>query len=452
MTPEAGEAPLTFGQLSVWRVMADWPPERWPETYLSTAVPAPPGCSVETVAAACRRLCERHESLRTHFAATPTGPVQIVRPGPGRVEIQAVEKPGATAAEAEAAARVPAAECFSRATEFARRFTVVTSEGQPVYVVVVVDHIVADGYGLRRLHRELAALLGDADAEGRRLLDEDPPQPRDLALTQRSPAGRVRHEAALARWHRLLDTLPPHLFPVPDQAGQTPGRIEAVLHSPGARRALGTAYRRLGVPPHGILLALTALATAAVTHSPQVVLTLQSSNRFTAPWNGVVSSMNQYVPLPLTIGGSGAFATFAKDVQAAALTAYRFGSYDLDTVADLVRTERGITLGFDHFFNFMAHDVAQDSPADSGPRPGPGHIEATYPNRHIGPRLDVKIRGGPDMPVVVRADPRLIPQPRLHALLGWYDEELRRLADAADADLDAVLSRCAAAADGSLTR
>jgi hypothetical protein len=436
-TSAADRAPLTYGQLSVWRVMTDWPLDRWPETYLSTVVPVPPDCPLATVTKALHTLCARHESLRTRFVERQ----QHVMPVADGVDVAVVERPGATPAEAEAAGRERCGQPFDRAKEFARRFTVVTDGGRPAYAVIVVDHIVADGYGLARLRAEAAALMGAEDPDGRRQLDETPARPVDLARLQRSAAQRPRREAALGHWRDLLRTLPQELFPVPDEAGHHPGRIEAVLRSPGARAGLGAAARRLGVPPQTVLLALTSLATAAVTGTEQVVHTLQSSNRFTAPWRTIVSSMNQYVPLALKPGAA-PFARYARRVHGAALKAYRLGTYDIDTVTGLVLTERGIVLGFDHFFNFMAHDVPGDPQGLGG---GTRRIETTRPYRQIGPRLDVKVRGGPEMPLVVRADPGLLPRTGLHALLAWYDDELHRLATDGAATTDGLLDRCRSA-------
>lgn len=446
--PDAGAVPLTFGQLSVWRVMAQWPPDRWVETYLSTAARVPDGCPAQRVVEAFGILCRRHESLRTHFVDTPHGPVQYVRPDAGPAQVATVECAGATRAEAQAAARGLTRERIERERDFARRFILVTDRGRPSYAVLVTDHILADGFALRRLRGELTALLGGDDPDGQRWLDETPAQPRELALDQHSEANGGRRQAALDHWRRLLDTLPATLFPVPDEAGHHPGRIEAVLRSPGTRAALGSAAQRLAVPPQGVLLALNSLALATVTGTSQVVLTLQSSNRFTAPWRTLVSSMNQYAPLALDLGAApDTFAEHARQVQADSFRAYWFGSYDIDAVTALVRAERGITLGFDHFYNFMAQDVPTDEAADAlvDRTSQPPLIEPTRPNRQIGPRFDLKVYGGPDLPIHLRADPLLLPQPRLHTLLAWFDEELHRLATDPATRVAEVLARCEAA-------
>jgi hypothetical protein len=435
--------PLSFGQLSVWRIIAAWPTNRWPETYLSAVVPVPEGCPLHQIREALRTLCGRHESLRTHFVDSPRGPVQQVRLVPTQVEATVIEQPDADDAEALVIGRGLTSEPIDRETDFGCRFTVVTDHGRPRHVVIVTDHMVADGFALRRLRCELTVLMGGVDADGQRWLQETPAQPSALALFQRSAANRPRREAALAHWRDLLATLSPKVFPVSDQGDRNPGRIEAVLRSSGTRAALVAASQRLGVAPHGVLLSLMSLAMAAATGTAQVVLTLQSSNRFSPAWRELVSSMNQYAPLPLEPHrGPEDFALYAKCVQGAALKAYRFASYDIDAVTTLVRSQRGLQLGFDHFYNFSAYDLLTVT-GDS--ETGPAVIEATRPNRQIGPRFDVKIRSGPQMPIVVRADPRLVPQPRLHALLTWCDEELRRLAaGGTKARTGAMYARCEA--------
>ncbi|MCX4745034.1 condensation domain-containing protein [Kitasatospora sp. NBC_01287] len=443
---EADRTPLTFGQLSVLRITARWPTDRWPETYLSVVVPVPAECPLDRVYAGLRSLCERHESLRTHFAETPRGPIQFVRPVEDRVRIATIEDPGADESAAMAIGRGQAAELIDRERDFGRRFTVVTDGGRPRFVVLVCDHIAADGFSLRRLSGELTVLMGGDDPEGRRWLTETPVQPRELALFQRSDANRSSRTAALAHWTRLLDTLDPGVFPVPDHGDQDPGRIEAVLRSPGARSALATAAERLGVPAHGVLLALSSVALAVVSGTARVVLTLQSSNRFRLPWQDLVSSMNQYAPLPLDIGAApDGFGRYAASVQAAALRSYRFGAYDIDEVTALVRAERGIELGFDNFYNFMAQDIMAAPPYPAASGHASARVEATLPNRQVGPRFDMRVRGGREMPVVIRTDPRVLPEDRLHSLLSWYDQELRRLAVDAEVSTQALYATCESA-------
>ncbi|MEO3973588.1 condensation domain-containing protein [Streptomyces sp. CAU 1734] len=429
MTRRPDEHPLTFGQLSVWQIMRSYPLDRWSETYLRATVPLPATTPLSRVPDALDELCSRHESLRTRFAETPTGPVQRIAPVGGPAAVPVLTATVEQAVPAHAADEI-ARPRIDRATEFGHRFAIVTDRGRPTHVALVVDHIVADGYGLRRLCAELSVLLGGDSADGTRWLAEHPPQPRELAAEQRSEVGRRRHDAAEKHWRELMRTLPADLFPLPESAGETAGRVEAILRSPHTSPALATLAARTAVSPQNLLLALTALATSEVTQRSEVVLTLQAGNRYSPRWRSIVSSMNQYAPLALDIGpNSASFADFAAGIQRSALRAYRLGSYDIVAITNLVQRERDIALGFDHFYNYMALGITP-APAHSPPSSyEPGTItEEPSPHRQIGPRLDIKVRNGPDVPVVIRADPRLLPPPALRALLSWYDRQLHRLA------------------------
>lgn len=440
--PARPDLPLTYGQLSVWRIMESYPAQRWPETYLRSVVRVPPGRTLAEVRAALGTVCRRHESLRTYFLPGSDGPVQRVMPAADPEPVIVEHRGTADDAAADALADSLAQVRIDRAHQFGRRFAILTVDGRPGYVAVVVDHIVADGFGLRRLGAELAAALGADDADGRRWLAEMPPQPADLAVHQRSEAGAARRTAALDQWRHLMRSLPVELFPVPRTAGDTPGRIEAILHSRRARADLATLGTRTAVTASSVLLALTALAVATVTGHDRVVLTLQSSNRFAPPWRSIVSSMNQYAPLTLTCSPrTQSFGGFAATAHTAALKAYRTGSYDFDAVTELVAEERGIDLGFDHFFNFMAHDV-RVPPAAGDESTRPGWVQETVPYRQIGPRLDVKVREGAEMPIVIRADPTMVPREPLRALAEWYDEQLHRLAADPDITIGDLLGSC----------
>ncbi|WP_433125216.1 condensation domain-containing protein [Micromonospora sp. CA-240977] len=440
MTDERASSPLTFGQLSVWRVMETYPLERFSETYLREFVPVPPGTTVDEAVRALSVLCRRHESLRTLFVDSPEGPRQHVLPAEETVTVEVVEHDDA----AVVAGRL-AKERIVRAEEFGRRFAVVTRDGLPHAVVIVVDHIVSDGYGVIRLLAELSAQLGSPDEPGRQWLAETAPSPRDLAAEQWSEAGRSRRNAVVRHWQKLLNTLPEEHFPVPLSDGDIPGRIEAVLYSTRARAALELLAARSNASPHTLLLSLTAVACGVVTGAAQPVLTLQSGNRFDPRWNAIVSSMNQYVPLPVDLGAPETpYTDFLSRLGASAFKAYRMGMYDFDGITDLVRQERQVELGFDHFFNFLPTDIVARPAARLDGHPPP-RVEEYTPRRQIGPRFDVKVRFGAEMPIVIRADPRLLPAPELRSLAGWFDEQLCRLADGTDTTVRQVADRCAAA-------
>ncbi len=438
-------APLTYGQLSVLRALQQLPPERWPETYLSGVVELAAGTDLAAVTAALDTVAGRHESLRTHFVdGGREADISVLTVPAGHVVPEVVELPGATAERARAAAHDRASVRFDWGSEFAWKPVVVTDGGRPSHIVVVVDHIAADAWGLRRLGGELRAIMRGDDPAGARWLAETPPQPRELALLQRSARWQPRRRATHGYWDDLLAALPPEVFPWPPYEG-APRRIEGTLRSTAAPYQLARAAHRLGVLPQSVLLALTAVAAATAYRQDDVVLTLQASNRYERRWRHLVSSMNQATPLAVAVGrATGPFAEFAQRVHRGGLKAYRHGSYHRDEIVEKVRVVRGVDLRFDAFFNFMAHEI----PAPDAPLPPdlpPASVVDTRPRRQVGPRFDLKVRGGPDMPVLLRADPELVTQEQVDRLLYWLDDELCRLAHDPDVPVPAVRRRCAEA-------
>ncbi len=62
MSEERGPAPLTFGQLQVWRDIQTMPRSRWHEANWVFRVDVPPEVSLPSVRTALDRLAERHPS------------------------------------------------------------------------------------------------------------------------------------------------------------------------------------------------------------------------------------------------------------------------------------------------------------------------------------------------------------------------------------------------------
>ena len=67
---ELARAPLTFGQLSLWRSVERLPPGQLVNTNVGYVWELPRGCTVEAVLNALDMLQERHESLRTGYVSS----------------------------------------------------------------------------------------------------------------------------------------------------------------------------------------------------------------------------------------------------------------------------------------------------------------------------------------------------------------------------------------------
>ncbi|WP_305783565.1 condensation domain-containing protein [Symbioplanes lichenis] len=436
----APPAPLTFGQLSVFRVMQTLPFDRWPETYLSRVLRLPRGRRDQEVVTALQMVASRHESVRTRFVDDVRGPTQEVLTA-ASLDIVRIDEPGCSETHAKELTGQAAGRRFDWEAGSCWRAVLISDLGEPKFLGVVVDHIVADGPGLQRIVGEIRAVLGVGNSSDVALLRSEPPQPRELAVTQRSAAWRARRDAAVRRVDDLLKELSPEVFPSP--AAPREGRIAAVLTSEQSRRALIRAAHRLGTSPHTVMLCLYTIAARALFERDDLALTLQSGNRVQPRWRGIVSSMNQYSALPVArVPLEAGITGVAAEVNRAALTAYSHGAYDLDVFRERVLQARGTEPSFDNFFNFQGHDLERHDTPEGPSDPSRTVVRQVSSARQTGPRLDLKVGGREALTVKLRVDPALLGQERLGRLLMWFDYELQQLAVRADVRAEAVVERC----------
>ncbi|GAA2742184.1 condensation domain-containing protein [Kitasatospora cinereorecta] len=324
-------APLSYGQLSVWRDVRGLDRGRWQEANTRTVWlldDAAPYDAAE-VRAAVLALAERHESLRTAYdLADPLAPAQRV--------LERAPAPDAAVVACEPDGFDPlvdalAAEPFDLRTGRSWRARVVTAGGRPRAVVLVQHHITADGWSNGVLEADFRAALGPGLGTAPEVT------PRRLAEWQRSDGRRNRRDALLGYWERIFDLSPARLpMDEPDTA------VQYSVRSHRAHAGARALAERLSVPLSSVVLAAFAWSVARAAAPGALVAQLMSSNRFVPPWNTVVSSMNQWTAASLTLAPE-EFAPFVAHVHTRSLLAYRHGMYDVDEVdalRDRVRAGR----------------------------------------------------------------------------------------------------------------
>jgi hypothetical protein len=368
-------APLSYGQLSVWRDVRDLRRDRWHEanTRVVWRLPDGDGHSASEVEDAVLALARRHESLRTVYDLADTfAPSQRVLPRLLGADSGAVE---CRPADLDALLTELTAEPFDLREAPSWRSRVVTRGGRPRAVVLVQHHIGADGWSSGLLEAEFRDTLGSSGSAAR----SPAPTPRELAVWQRSAGRRARRAALTAYWERIYRLTPAALGPAP-AAGTA--RDAAYQYSARSRQAYAAARRqadRLRVPVSSVVLAAFAWsATRAAGHGTPVAQ-LMSSNRFFPSWNSVVSSMNQWTAAELGPPGDD-FGAYAGQVHTRSLPAYRHGMYDVDEM-DALRGEvraAGAPYQATFAFNFLT-----DGPAPPGGADGPEAVQET-PFSRIG--------------------------------------------------------------------
>jgi amino acid adenylation domain-containing protein len=206
----AGDAPLSFAQQRLW-FLHQLEPES-PAYHVSGALhlagPLRPG----VLARALERIAVRHEALRTVFvdSAAAGGPVQRVLPPSPFQQMPVVDLGGLAAAPA-AAERLGLAEArrlfdLERGPLF-RALLLRLAAGEHL-LVVVMHHIISDGWSMGVMAGELAALYDAFAAGGVDPLPELALQVADVAVWQRSWLQGEVLDHQLAWWRERLAGAP----------------------------------------------------------------------------------------------------------------------------------------------------------------------------------------------------------------------------------------------------
>jgi hypothetical protein len=313
--------PLSYGQLSVWRDIEGLPRARWHEANSWSRWPLPDGVDVARVREALRALALRHPSLRTRYDFTdPAAPRQLIDAETG-VEIIEGELAGDLVAEATKLVTTP----FDLRADYGWRARIITRDGRPTDVLYVVNHMVADGWCGGVVERDFRAFLRDPDSAS------VVAGPLDLARWQHSAQQERARAAITGYWERVLASGPGSGFPGADPRVAGPLRCTFRSRPAYARGMEVAAQTKTSLS--SVVLAAYTLAVARVTGIDEVVAQMMCANRFSPQWREAVTSMNQWTATPVTTVDE--LAEQAVLVHRGVLTAYRYGMYNVDTVAGL---------------------------------------------------------------------------------------------------------------------
>ncbi|WP_329430205.1 condensation domain-containing protein [Streptosporangium sp. NBC_01495] len=345
-----GEAPLTWGQSSIWR-LTTWRPEGDPYFNISWVLPVYGRRGLEVVLGAMRRLVERHETLRTNFRPGPEGMAQHVARA-GRVTIEVVEAGEAgglvrpMAVARELAGRLAAA-VFDYAAELPVRCAVVMVGGRPRAVAFGLSHLAADGGALDLLAADWRDLL--AGCEG-----PDPVwQPMDQALFEREGPGAARGERAFRHWRAVLERAPGSMFDYPPYPAEEPRFIRVRMESVALGVAADTLAARWRVSSASVLTTASAVLLSALTGHRRIAMQLIAANRHDARIGGLVGPAAQDGIFALELPG-GTLAEATRVGHRQALTGYQHALYEPFEMMALraeIGRERGAPIDLSAYFN-----------------------------------------------------------------------------------------------------
>jgi glycosyltransferase involved in cell wall biosynthesis len=321
----AGPLPLSFAQQRLWFVEQLRPGT--PAYNVAGGIVLEGPLATAALAAGLLRVVGRHESLRTVFAARGGIPQQRILPPPAgilrQIDLTALP-PARRQAEADALAARQARRAFDLERGPLLRALLLRLAPERHVLLLVLHHIVADGWSLRLVLGELAALYGAASRGGRAELPELPVQYADFAVWQRRRLAGDGLAAQIAYWRRQLAGSDPRVV-LPTRRLFPAASGEGALVPLAAPLALLEALRALchGARATLFMALLTGWQVLLHRYSGQddVVVGTHVANRHHQRTEGVVGFFVNNLALRADLSGRPSFAAALARVRRMVLEA-----------------------------------------------------------------------------------------------------------------------------------
>ncbi|ARO86883.1 non-ribosomal peptide synthetase [Nitrosospira lacus] len=369
--------PLSFAQQRLWFFEQLYPGS--PVYHLSTVLPFDGPLDREALEDSLGDLLDRHEALRTTFTALDGVPVQLVTPGL-RIDLPLVDvsQPAAGCLQrARAAASAALAAPFDLVNGPLLRASLLRLETDYHWLVLVFHHIVADGWSLEILHRDLRALYaGRVSGEPPRL-PALPIQYADFACWQRRILQGERLNSLFAYWQKQLEDAPVQLSlptdrPRPAQSSYRGGRCGVWLNA-----ALTARLRALG-QAQGATLFMTLLAAfgallARYSGQSDLVIGTPIANRTRSELEGLIGFFVNTLALRLDLSGDPSFAALLERVRTVAAEAYAHQDMPFEMLVARLAPARHLSQAplFQVMFNLLNIDGRLPGDAAQSPDAGP---------------------------------------------------------------------------------
>ncbi|WP_163864728.1 non-ribosomal peptide synthetase, partial [Myxococcus eversor] len=249
----------------------------------------------EALARTFQELVRRHESLRTTFRSVNGVAVQVISPE-APVVLHDVDLEGFPEERREAEARRHVEQAvllpFDLTVGPLLRVTLVRLSAESHVLVVVLHHIVSDGWSTEVLVREVAALY-EAYAEGKPSpLGELPVQYADYAEWQRGWLQGEVLEQQVEYWRRQLEGAPRALELVTDKPRPAVQSFRGAMLErrwpKGLWRKVEEASRREGATPFMVLLAAYQVVLTRYAGQEEVVVGFPIAGRTHAETEGLI--------------------------------------------------------------------------------------------------------------------------------------------------------------------
>lgn len=296
-----------------------------------------------------QEIVRRHAALRTKFTTFEGEPVQIVKPNT-TVEFAVVNLQTVAVSDRDRIyqqlATTEAQRPFNLTTDSLLRITLLQFASTDAVLLLTMHHIVADGWSLGVLIRELACCY-TAFVEGRSLtLPPLPIQYTDFACWQRNQLQGEVLEQQLTYWRKQLQDLPGLHLPIDRSrpAVQTyRGATYPLQISPTLTQALEALSQQSGTSLFMTLLAAFQTLLYRYTGQEDIAIGSPIANRHRSELEGLIGFFVNSLVLRSDLSGNPSFRALLERVKTVALAAYEHQDLPFEKLVEELDPDRDLS-------------------------------------------------------------------------------------------------------------
>ena len=342
----SGSLPLSFAQQRLWFLNQMQPDVA---VYnLPMAIRVEGFLDVAALTHSLNQIFRRHEALRTRFITVDGQPTQVIT-APAPVEIEQMDlQDGADPTEAVQQAAMAAAQTpFDLSQDPLLRITLLRLGEKQSVVLFTLHHIIADGWSLEILIRELAlgyraALMGQTAT-----FPDLPVQYADFALWQRNWLQGDQLAQQLNYWQQQLEVTPPVLqLPTdfPRARVQTyRGAVEQFSLSVALSERLQTLAKQQSATVFMTLLAAFKVLLYRYTGQTDLVVGTPIANRHRAEVEGLIGLFVNTLVLRSHLSPQASFLALLDQVKTTTLAAYDHQDLPFEKLVEALQPERDLS-------------------------------------------------------------------------------------------------------------
>jgi amino acid adenylation domain-containing protein len=360
--------PLSFSQRRLWFLDQLEPGNAFYNFPL--AVPFKVAVNSAVLGRAINEIVKRHEALRTVFATLAGEPMQVVLPTLA-LPVAVIDLRHADREAQDAEVIRLGAEMAQRPFDLARgpllRTALLQKDTEDYVFLLVMHHIISDGWSLGVFWRELMALYNAFYINNASPLPELPIQYADFAVWQRERLQGEKLTQLVSYWRRQLVGIPALQLPTdrPRPAVLSyRGAFQEIVLPSALTHALRGISQREGVTLFMTLFAAFAVLLQRYTSQDDVVVGTYVASRDRAELEDLIGFFINTLVLRVDLAGDPTFRELLGRVRDTALDAYAHQELPFEKLVEELQPERDLSRNplFQVSFQLFSAQIDDSSP------------------------------------------------------------------------------------------